>query len=135
MTQARAPGYRSGMGELSPNDDQIVLLHNPRCSKSRATKEILEGRGVAFTERRYLEDPLSVAELEDLAGRLGLPISQWVRRKEAAFAEAGLSDSSDEADLRNAVAETPLLMERPIVIRGSRAAIGRPPEAVLALLR
>jgi len=112
----------------------FLLLHNPRCSKSRQTKELLEARGVAFEERRYLEEPLTRAELEDLAARLGQPIGEWVRHKEAAFAEAGLDPSSDEAALLDAVAEHPILMERPILVSGARAKVGRPPEGVLELL-
>ena len=116
-----------------PND-AIVLLHNPRCSKSRATRALLEERGVEFQERRYLDEPLSRAELEDLAKRLGRPVGEWVRRKEAAFSEAGLAaDASDDA-IFEAMAAHPILMERPILIRGPRAAVGRPPEDVLALL-
>jgi arsenate reductase len=123
------------MGALPSDDDDILLLHNPRCSKSRATKELLEGEGVRFRERLYLEEPLSPDELAELAGRLGRPLAEWVRRKEAAFGEAGLGQGSSEAELAAAVAATPVLMERPIVIRGKRAAIGRPPEAILDLLR
>jgi len=111
-----------------------VLLHNPRCSKSRQTKQLLEERGVAFRERHYLEEPLSRGELEDLANRLGKPIKEWVRRKEAAFAEAGLDDASGPDALLDSVAEHPILMERPILVHGDRARVGRPPEAVLDLL-
>ncbi len=114
--------------------DGILLLHNPRCSKSRGARTILEDRGVKFEERRYLEDPLSRAELEDLATRLGLPPREWVRPKEAAFGEAGLDASSSEDTLLEALAKHPILMERPILVRGRRAVIGRPPEAILGLL-
>ena len=118
---------------LPAGDDAVLLLHNPRCSKSRATRQLLEERGVAFEERLYLEHPLDPSELEDLERRIGRPLLEWVRRKEAAFAEAGLSDASDDAAVRAAVANAPVLMERPVVVRGQRAAIGRPPEDVLAL--
>jgi len=112
----------------------FVLLHNPRCSKSRETKALLESRGVAFEERCYLDEPLDRAELRDLAARLGKPIGEWVRRKEAAFAEAGLDAGSSDDALLDAVAAHPILMERPILVRGARAKVGRPPEDVLALL-
>jgi arsenate reductase len=115
-------------------DDETLLLHNPRCSKSRGAKSILEERRVEFRERRYLEEPLSREELEDLATRLGLAPSEWVRRKEAAFAEAGLEPSSDDGAILDAVAAHPVLMERPVLIRGRRAVIGRPPEKILDLL-
>lgn len=119
---------------LPQKDDRVLLLHNPRCSKSRATRALLEERGVSFDERLYLEDPLSRAELEDLQARLGKPPGQWVRRKEGAFAEAGLTDAAGDGELLDAIAAHPVLMERPIVVRGERAAIGRPPEDVLALI-
>src|SRR4030095_12519263 len=117
-----------------PGGDRPLLLHNPRCSKSRAAKALLEARGVGFDERRYLEDPLSRAQLAELARCLGRPAREWVRSGEAAYAEAGLSDAStDEARLL-AVAAHPILLERPILVRGSRAVVGRPPERVLELL-
>jgi arsenate reductase len=136
----RADGWsrprRIGRGErmLPRSRDEILLLHNPRCSKSRATRALLEERGVDFETRRYLEDPLDEDELVDLERRLGRPILEWTRAGEPAFSEAGLSPGADEADVRAAMARAPSLMERPIVVRGGRAAIGRPPESVLALL-
>ena len=111
-----------------------MLLHNPRCSKSRATKTLLEERGVSFEERLYLEEPLSAEELADVGARLGRPLAQWVRTKEAAYSEAGLGAEPSDAELAAAVAAAPILMERPIVIRGDKAAVGRPPEAVLDIL-
>lgn len=117
-----------------PDDDRLLLLHNPRCSKSRATHALLEAEGVTFEARLYLEEPLSAAELQELAKRLGRPASEWVRRKEAAFEEAGLQAQAAEAEIVEAIAAHPILMERPILVRGPRAAIGRPPEKVLELL-
>jgi arsenate reductase len=119
---------------LPRSKDEILLLHNPRCSKSRATLALLEERGAAFETRRYLETPLDAEELIDLGRRLGKPILEWTRQKEAAFKDAGLSKDSSEEAVRAAMVEEPILMERPIVIRGNRAVIGRPPEDVLALL-
>ena len=75
---------------LPTSEDELLLLHNPRCSKSRAAKALLEERGVHFRERLYLEEPLDRAELAELGDRLGRPIGEWTRRKEAAFADAGL---------------------------------------------
>ena len=117
-----------------PEGDALVLLHNPRCSKSRAAHALLTERGAAFAERRYLEDPLSRAELASLRERLGRPASQWVRTGELAFADAGLGEHSDEAALLDAIAAHPILIERPILVRGARAVVGRPPERVLELL-
>jgi len=114
-------------------DDETLLIHNPRCSKSRATLALLETRGVAFEVRPYLDEPLSRAELDELRVRLGRSPSQWVRSKEARFAEAGLSEESGDEALLDAMARHPELLERPIVVRGRRAEIGRPPERVLEL--
>ena len=118
---------------LPQSKNEILLLHNPKCSKSRATLALLEERGLAFETRLYLEAPLAAEELADLGQRLGKPILQWTRTKEGAFSEAGLSKASDEGDLRLAMVAAPILMERPVVVCGNRAVIGRPPEDVLAL--
>ena len=119
---------------LPSSDDAIVLLHNPRCSKSRATLALLEERGVDFETRLYLDEPLDESELRALGERLGRSVIDYTRTKQTEFAEAGLSKSSADDAILAAMAKTPILMERPIVVRGSRAAIGRPPEDVLGLL-
>jgi len=113
--------------------DEVLLLHNARCSKSRATQALLEEHGHAFQLRFYLEEPLTREELEELRSRLGRPVHEWIRRGEAAYAEAGLGDNPSEAELLDAMAEHPILVERPIVIRGAAARVGRPPSAVLEL--
>jgi arsenate reductase (glutaredoxin) len=113
---------------------ELVLLHNPRCSKSRAAKALLEERGAPFALRLYLEEPLSRAELAQLARRLGRPAREWVRRGEPAFAAAGLGPASDDGAVLDAIAAHPELLERPILVRGERAVVGRPPERVLELL-
>jgi len=110
-----------------------MLLHNPRCSKSRATYALLEEKGAVFTVREYLNDPLSAAELEELGKRLGKATSEFVRAGESVYKESGLAGSGDD-ELRNAMAESPILMERPVLVSADRAAIGRPPENVLELL-
>ena len=111
-----------------------VLLHNPRCSKSRAAKALLEERGVSFEERRYLEEPLSRAELEALQRRLGRSPAAWIRQGEDAYGALGLSADSSDAEMLDAMAKDPILIERPILIRDERAVVGRPPENVLTLL-
>lgn len=117
-----------------PTDDSILFLHNPRCSKSRAVLAILEAQGVAFTERRYLEDPLLRDELVELGERLARPVQEWTRQKEQAFSEAGLSSDAPTDAWFDAMTKHAILMERPIVVRGGRAVVGRPPEAVRDLL-
>ena len=110
-----------------------TIWHNPRCSKSRETLALLEAQGIAPTIRLYLQDPPSEAEIRDALARLTLPARDLIRRKEAAFRDAGLSADSDDTTLIAAMAANPVLIERPLVLHGDRAALGRPPEAVLAL--
>ena len=111
--------------------DKLTLYHNPRCSKSRAALALLRERGVAVTVVRYLDEPLDGEALSELLCALQLPASAVVRRGEAAFKR--LQDTSEPA-LLAALAASPILLERPIVRRGNRALIGRPPERVLELL-
>lgn len=127
-----ASGYVAAM--LPVTSDALVLLHNPRCSKSREAKALLDARGVAYRERRYLEEPLTRAELADLAQRLGRPARQWTRTKEAAFAALGIAPDAADGALLDALARHPELLERPVLVRGARAVVGRPPEAILELL-
>jgi arsenate reductase len=122
------------MSSLLPRDAEATLLiHNPRCSKSRQTLALLEERGVDFEVRAYLDEPLTREELTELGKRLARPVAEWVRTGEPCYQEAGLAvDSSDDA-LLDAIAKHPKLLQRPIVVRGDRAEIGRPPEQVLEL--
>ena len=119
---------------LTADPDALLLLHNPRCSKSREAKALLDGRGIAYTERRYLEQPLSRAELAELAQRLARPVREWTRTREPAFAQLGLRADAPDAALLDAIARHPELLERPVLVRGARAVVGRPPEAILELL-
>lgn len=109
----------------------IILWHNPRCSKSRATLALLEGQELSI--RKYLDDPPRRDEIQDTAVKLGLAPSQMVRTSEKLFRELGLKQASDDA-LLAAMAAHPILIERPIAIRGDSAVIGRPPERVLDLI-
>jgi arsenate reductase len=119
---------------LPRSDDEILLLHNPKCSKSRATLGLLEERGVIFEIRLYLESPLGQGELAELGQRLGKSALEFTRAGQSEFKEANLEASSSADEIFAAVAASPILLERPILIRGARAAIGRPPENVLSLL-
>ena len=113
----------------------VTIYHNPRCSKSRQTLALLEDRGVAPQVVHYLETPPDAATLERLLGLLGLGARDLMRRKEAPYKELGLAEPGlAEAELIRAMVENPILIERPIVVAGNRAALGRPPEAVLDIL-
>lgn len=112
-----------------------VLYHNPRCSKSRAALALLEERDLDLEVVRYLETPPDEASLRELLGQLGMTPLELMRRGEARYRELGLkaADVSDDERVR-AMAENPILIERPIFIAGGKAVIGRPPERVLELL-
>ncbi len=112
----------------------LTLWHNPRCSKSREALALLEDRGLAPTIRRYLDDPPTEAEIRAALAALNLPAIGLVRTKEALFAELGLTRDAAEDRLIDAMAAHPKLIERPVLFNGPRAAIGRPPEAVTAIL-
>jgi len=112
----------------------VVIYHNPRCSKSRQALALLEDRGIEPEIVRYLEVPPGAAALKAIAGKLGAAPREMMRVKEAPYKELGLKDVDDADALFRAMADNPILIERPIVVNGDRAAIGRPPEAVLAIL-
>ena len=111
----------------------VTIYHNPRCSKSRQTLALLEKKGVKPTVIEYLETPPSAAELKRILQMLGMTPRQLLRKKEAQ--EAGLDDPelTGEALIGKMVAN-PAVIERPIVIKGSKAALGRPPENALKIL-
>jgi len=112
----------------------VVLYHNPRCSKSRKALALLQERGAEVTIVEYLKTPPSRAKLADLVAKLGVPASEIVRRGEDVFRERYAGREWSESEWLAALAEHPILIERPIAIRGSRAVVGRPPERVLTLL-
>ncbi len=112
-----------------------TIFHNPRCSKSRQTLALLEENGVTPTIVKYLDDTPDAATLAALIKKLGLSKAHdLVRNKEGAYAIAGLSKDSSDKDVIAAMVAHPKLIERPIVVRGDKAVLGRPPENVLALL-
>ncbi|MBA1274455.1 arsenate reductase (glutaredoxin) [Stutzerimonas azotifigens] len=114
---------------------ELTLYHNPRCSKSRGALELLEARGLAPTLVRYLDTPPSRDELKALLGKLGVSARDLLRTGEEQYRALNLSDPAlDDDQLIDAMAEHPKLIERPILIVGDKAVIGRPPERVLELL-
>jgi arsenate reductase len=114
--------------------DAVTVWFNPNCSKCRGAKDLLDERGVACELVRYLDEAPSRAELERVMGLLGIDDPRHMMRTgEAVYRDLGLADVSAEG-LLDAMVEHPILIERPIVIRGDRAVIGRPPELLLDLL-
>ena len=116
----------------------LTIYHNPRCSKSRKTLEMIRDAGIEPTIVKYLEDPPDAAQILDLAARLGKPVAGLLRRGEAQFRDAtDLPALDDDEALAAWLAAYPIVLERPIVVdTGSGAAVlGRPPENVTELLR
>ncbi|GGA82177.1 arsenate reductase [Neiella marina] len=111
------------------------IYHNPRCSKSRQTLALLQENGIEPEIVEYLKTPPTPDEIENLAELLELTPRQMMRTKEAEYKEQQLDgDDVTAAALINAMAKTPKLLERPIVVKGEQAVIGRPPENVLSLI-
>ncbi|MEM7225525.1 MAG: arsenate reductase (glutaredoxin) [Pseudomonadota bacterium] len=113
----------------------VTIYHNPRCSKSRQTLQLLRERGHEPEIVEYLQNPPSAAELGRILDLLGKAPRELMRPKEAPYKELGLSDQSKDRDaLIAAMVANPILIERPIVVAGDKAAVGRPPETVLEIL-
>jgi arsenate reductase len=112
----------------------VTIYHNPRCSKSRQTLALLQDKGIEPEIVEYLKTPPSAEEITDILQKLGIEARALMRTKEAAYKELGLAKVEDEKALIAAMAENPVLIERPVVIKGSKAALGRPPEQVLEIL-
>jgi arsenate reductase len=113
----------------------VTIYHNPRCSKSRQTLALLEEKGLKPKIVEYLKTPPSAAELKRILKMLGLKPRDIVRKGESVYAELGLKDKDvSDDELIALMAANPILIERPIVIAGDKAAIGRPPDSVLKIL-
>lgn len=113
----------------------VTIYHNPRCSKSRQALALLNERGIAAHVIEYLKTPPSEAQLRELLDLLGLEPRQLMRRGEAVYKELGLNDPQlSPAALIHAMAQHPVLIERPIVVANGRAALGRPPDNILGIL-
>ncbi|HEY6132165.1 MAG TPA: arsenate reductase (glutaredoxin) [Halioglobus sp.] len=112
----------------------VTIYHNPRCSKSRNTLALLEDNGVQPKVVLYLETPPTAREISGLLNKLGMTAGQLVRRGEDDYKASGLGRDSSDADILKAMAKNPKLIERPIVVKGNKAVLGRPPENVLPLI-
>ena len=111
----------------------VTIYHNPRCNTSRRTLALLREKGVEPKIIEYLKTPYTAAQLTELLGQLKIPAAKLLRKKEAAA--AGIDPATmTEAQLIAAMAKNPIAVERPIVVNGGKAALGRPPEAVLKVL-
>jgi arsenate reductase len=114
---------------------RVTMYHNPKCSKSRETLALLVARGLEPRVVEYLKTPPTAQELEAILDKLGLEPRALLRTKEPAYVAAGLQDPRlTRAELVAGMIRYPSVIERPIVVHGARAAIGRPPEKVLEIL-
>ncbi len=113
----------------------VKILHNPRCSKSRATLNLLRGKGIEPEIVDYLETPPSAEEFKSILSKLNLGPRDVIRRGEKIYKELELADDNlSDTALITAMVGNPILIERPIVIKGDKAALGRPPENVLEIV-
>lgn len=120
---------------MSSQSTPVVIYHNPRCSKSRATLELLKSRGIEPRVVEYLKAPPDAQELDRILKLLNLEPRELMRRKEPEYTDAHLDDPGlTRETLIRAMVQRPILIERPIVVHGDRAAIGRPPEQVLEII-
>lgn len=113
----------------------VKIYHNPRCGKSRDTLKLLEAQGINPEVVEYLKTPPTATELQDILHKLNIKPRELMRTKEPEYKENGLDDKSlSDAELIEAMLRIPKLIERPIVLANDKAAVGRPPENVLAIL-
>jgi len=110
-----------------------TIWHNPRCSKSRATLALIKDTGITPEIRLYQDSAPTETEIREVLNLLGISAADLVRKNEALFKELNLKDAGD-ATLIAAMAANPKLIERPVVLAGGKAALGRPPESVLEIL-
>ena len=115
---------------------KATIYHNPRCSKSRQTLALLEEKGVDLEIIEYLKTPPDKKTLKGILKKLDIEAAGLIRKNESVFSEMQLGDKLDNANaLLDAMVHNPILIERPIVLANNKAAIGRPPEAVLDILK
>ncbi len=114
---------------------KVIIYHNPRCTKSRQTLQLLRDRGIEPEVIEYLKTPPDRKTLGAILDKLGMEPREIMRRREAPYAELGLDEPTlGKAALIDAMVRHPILIERPIVVAGRKAALGRPPEKVLGIL-
>jgi arsenate reductase len=113
---------------------RVTIWHNPRCGKSRDGVKLLEEKGVEAEVVKYLDTPPTKEELVQVLKMLGISARELMRTKEAIYKELDLKNENDEAKLIEAMVQNPKLIERPVVIKDGKAAIGRPLENIEAIL-
>ena len=111
-----------------------TIWHNPRCSKSRQTLDLVREKGIEPEIVEYLKTPPSASEIKAVLKKLGIGARALMRTKEAVYKDLGLAAVEDEEALIAAMVEHPVLIERPVVLKDGKAALGRPPESVLEIL-
>ena len=114
--------------------DTIIIYHNPRCTKSRETLALLEKKKAKPEIVEYLKTPPTVTELKSVLKKLGLNVQEIIRKKEPLFIEKFKTKKFNDEKWIDVLVKNPVLIERPIVVKGNKAVIGRPPENVLKLL-
>ena len=113
----------------------LTLYHNPRCSKSRQTLDLLKSKGLTPTIIDYLKNPPTAQELDEILKKLKMEPQEIVRTKEEVYEELGLKNKSlTRSEMIDVLIQNPVLIERPIVVKDNKAALGRPPERVLGFL-
>lgn len=118
----------------SSKKEKLIVYHNTRCSKSREACSILEAKGISFDTLEYLKTPLSPEDIKALLKKLGLKAEELVRKKEPLFIEKFASKKYTETQWVKILSENPILIERPIVVKGNKAIIGRPVERIAEIL-
>jgi arsenate reductase (glutaredoxin) len=113
----------------------VKIYHNPRCTKSRQTLQLLKDRGIEPEVIEYLKTPPSPTELADILDKLGMEPRDLMRKQETEYKANGLDDTAlDKQSLIEGMSANPILIERPIVVANNKAAVGRPPENILSIL-
>jgi arsenate reductase len=121
--------------KLSKGKEKITIYHNTRCSKSREACSILEEKGVAFDTVEYLKTPLNQTQIKALLKKLNLKAEEIIRRSEPLFKEKFASKKLTEVQWIKTLSQNPILIERPILVKGNKAIIGRPMERVIEILK
>ena len=116
--------------------NDITIYHNPRCSKSKATLELITSMGITPIVKLYLDEPISYDELSNVLDKLNISPRELLRKTESLYKKHNLDNNIlDDSEIITFMIENPILIERPIVIRNKRAIIGRPPENVLKIIK